>query len=263
MSISLDTAQLRSWAREAGTIAKRYFQNVDPEWKGIADPVTAADKEIEQLLAERLAAAYPDHGIIGEEFGDRGQDAEYVWAIDPLDGTRGYVAGLPLWSITFALLHRQQPVFGLVYMPLIDDWTWTEGDDVLHNGVSIRHKLPATWDRSSFVLTRSDVNAFFDLSFSRVMALGSGANHFAYVARGAALATITYTTHSWDLAAGAAFLAKQGGSIRREDGSLLDFTKLDLMQSVEGLLIGGHPDVTARLLPLAQRRAAPRHHPAW
>ena len=65
--ITLDTPQIRDWVAEAGTIARRYFGKVDAQWKGLANPVTAADYEIEKLLAGRISAAFPDHGILGEQ----------------------------------------------------------------------------------------------------------------------------------------------------------------------------------------------------
>ncbi len=130
----LNINQIRGWVAEAGQIALGHFQHVETEWKGVANPVTAADREIEQFLSARIRQAYPDHGIIGEEYGAQSLDVEYLWTVDPIDGTRVYVEGLSTWSVTVALLHRRVPIFGLVYMPCIDDWTYTEGDDVIHNG---------------------------------------------------------------------------------------------------------------------------------
>jgi myo-inositol-1(or 4)-monophosphatase len=259
-----DINQIRGWITEAGQIALHYFRNVDPEWKGIANPVTAADREIERLLTRRIHEAYPDHTIIGEEYGlDKPGHQEYIWIIDPIDGTRSYVQGLPTWSITIALLHHRKPAFGLVYIPMINDWTYTDGDDVINNGVSIRDCLKSAWSEDSFLLARSDANAWFNIHFTRVMGLGSTATHLAYVARGSALALVGAGSYVWDLAAGAAFLARQGGEIRTLSGDLLDFDTLDLTKRIEVMYVAAHANVIPRLIPLLSWRDDPLHHPRW
>jgi myo-inositol-1(or 4)-monophosphatase len=259
----LDTGLIREWVAEAGDIAQHYFGRVVPDWKGVADPVTAADREIEQLLARHIRAAYPEHGILGEEYGGEALDHDTIWAIDPIDGTRVYVEGLPTWSITLGVLHQGTPVFGLVYMPLYDDWTYTDGDDVLCNGASIQGQLMDAWDADSFLMGRSDAVSTFDIPFTRVMALGSTATHLAYTARGAAVATVTHDSYLWDIAGGAAILHKLGGDICDLDGQPLDFSQMDLTQPISGFHIAGHPDVTRRLATLVKPRRAPINHPAW
>src|SRR5690554_6662838 len=127
MPIALDIDEIKGWLVEAGKIARRYFGNVYVEWKATADPVTVADRETEQYLKARIRARYPGHGVIGEEYGGDEVGREYLWTIDPIDGTRAYVEGLPTWSVTIALLHQGSPIFGIVYMPMIDDWTYNQG----------------------------------------------------------------------------------------------------------------------------------------
>ncbi|MBN1202079.1 MAG: inositol monophosphatase [Anaerolineae bacterium] len=263
MNLTLDTDRIRDWIAEAGDIARHYFKHVNVEWKGLANPVTAADREIEQLITARLREAYPDHGIIGEEFGGDPTAQDYLWTIDPIDGTRAYVEGLPSWSITIALLYRRVPVFGLVYMPLYDDWTYTDGDDVINNGTSIQGCLHTAWKPESYVLARSDAHAEYDIRFTRVMTMGSTASHMAYTARGASVATLVHDSYCWDIAAGAAIITKLGGEIRFLSGEALDFRTLDLTACINGMYIAGHPDVVRRLLPLITPRNAPRTHPDW
>ena len=263
MTILLNTDQIRSWAAEAGDIALHYFGNVDPEWKAIASPVTAADREIERLFKRRIHETYPDHGVIGEEFGAEMLDREYLWVIDPIDGTRAYVEKLPSWSITLALLRHRQPVFGLVFIPLYDDWTYTDGDDVICNGEVVTDRLKTCWQEDSYIFWRSDAGSLYDLQFTRIMTLNSSASHLAYTARGASVATLTHDSYVWDIAAGAAFMAKQGGEFRFKTGQPLDFSTIDLHKPIMGLYAAGHPDVVRRLLPLVNPRPAPYEHPAW
>ena len=248
---------------EAGAIARRYFRQVEPEWKGHSNPVTVADREIEQHFVRHIRAAYPEHGILGEEYGAQDLDRTHIWAIDPIDGTRMYVEGLPSWSISLALLEDRVPVFGMIHIPLYDDWIYTDGDDVICNGSSVKGRLATRWDRDSYIFWRSDAPSIFDLRFKRLMTMGATASHMAYTARGASLATITHDSFVWDIAAGAALIYHQGGELRYHSGELLDFRKLDLMERVMGLYIAAHPDVTQRLIPLITRREAPYVHPDW
>ena len=118
----MDLAQVRTWARDGGKIALRYYNAVEVQRKADHSFVTAADVEIEALLRARITAAYPDHGILGEEDQPHDLAAEYVWALDPIDGTTAFVEGVPIWGISIGLLRRGEPVFGTFYMPAIDEW---------------------------------------------------------------------------------------------------------------------------------------------
>ena len=86
---------------------------------GDFDPVTAADREAEQVIRGLLHEVHPDHGIIGEEFGSDRANADHVWVIDPIDGTRSFMAGQPVWGTLIALLHHGRPVFGLLNQPFL------------------------------------------------------------------------------------------------------------------------------------------------
>ncbi len=259
----VDTALVRQWAAEAGHIARHYFGRVEAQWKGIADPVTVADRQIERLITARIHEAYPTHGVLGEEYGSEMIDREYVWVIDPIDGTRAYVDGLPSWCITLGLLHNRVPEFGLVYLPLYEDWTYTDGEDVLWNGVSIRDRLRSAWSADSYLYGRSDMMAEFDVRFNRLMALGSSATHLAYTARGSGVATVVHGAYVWDIAGGAAILRQQGGELRFLSGQPVDFSRIDLTQPMEEAFVAGHPDVVRRLIPLITPRRRTVQHPAW
>jgi histidinol phosphatase-like enzyme (inositol monophosphatase family) len=81
------------------------------------DPVTAADREAEAAIRRIIKAACPGHGIIGEEFGAERPDADYVWVLDPIDGTRAFITGLPVWGTLIGLLHEGRPVLGMMVQP--------------------------------------------------------------------------------------------------------------------------------------------------
>jgi len=81
------------------------------------DPVTLADKNAEKSIRDKIEATYPLHGIRGEEFGEKSTNSPWVWVIDPIDGTRAYISGLPVWGILIALLYDGEPVLGLMDQP--------------------------------------------------------------------------------------------------------------------------------------------------
>ena len=115
----MDLASYRAFtaelARESGALITRLYgqPGLAVETKADASPVTAADRGAEELMRRRIAAAYPDHGIIGEEFGSERADAEFTWVLDPIDGTKSFITGVPLWGTLIALLHRGKPVLGV------------------------------------------------------------------------------------------------------------------------------------------------------
>ncbi len=111
-------------AHTAGGIAAAHFrQPITVENKGQAkfDPVTNADRAIERVLRAAIVARYPDHGIVAEEEGERKARGEYTWFIDPIDGTRAFMTGSPLWGTLIGLTRGQRPLFGLLAQPVLEE----------------------------------------------------------------------------------------------------------------------------------------------
>jgi histidinol phosphatase-like enzyme (inositol monophosphatase family) len=110
---------------EAGEIALRWFRSeLDAEDKGGGrgyDPVTIADRDIEQLLRSRLSAVYPHHEVVGEEFGASGTPGRYRWLIDPIDGTKAFVTGSPLWGTLLGLLDDGRALAGWIHQPYLEE----------------------------------------------------------------------------------------------------------------------------------------------
>lgn len=98
---------------------RRPIKVEDKAGAGGFDPVTEADRAAEAIIRQRIAARFPDHGIIGEEFGRERDNARHVWIIDPIDGTKAFVSGMPTWGILIALLEDGGPVLGLNSQPLL------------------------------------------------------------------------------------------------------------------------------------------------
>ncbi len=91
------------------------------EARGVFDPVTAADRGAEAAIRQAIEVQFPEHGVIGEEYGQDRPDAEFVWVLDPIDGTRGFIAGIPLWTTLIALRFRGEPVVGLISQPYLGE----------------------------------------------------------------------------------------------------------------------------------------------
>lgn len=107
---------------DASEIPRRYFRaDFDIEHKLDKSPVTIADQETEQFIRDALEQHFPDHAIFGEEFGRQRNDSEYEWIIDPIDGTRSFVSGMPLYGMLLALLKNQQPQLGIIRMPELNE----------------------------------------------------------------------------------------------------------------------------------------------
>ena len=113
----------RDIAREAGEITLRYFQQPDlnVERKSDASPVTIADKSAELHLRARIAAAFPDDAILGEEFDDVAGTSGYRWILDPIDGTKSFISGVPLYSTLIGVEHGGRSQIGLIRVPALDE----------------------------------------------------------------------------------------------------------------------------------------------
>ena len=127
-------------ADAARPIARQHFRTglvVDD--KSDQSPVTIADREAETAMRALLTEHVPEHGVFGEEHGAVHTDAEYVWVLDPIDGTKAYITGLPIFGTLIALLHRGQPVLGIIDQPILQErWLGVVGERSTLNGRSIQ-----------------------------------------------------------------------------------------------------------------------------
>jgi myo-inositol-1(or 4)-monophosphatase len=105
------------------------------------DPVTEADRAAEAVMRRMITENFPQHGIVGEEFGSERADAEYVWVLDPIDGTKSFIAGLPIWGTLIALMHHGTPVFGMMHQPYIGERFSGDSGSAIYNGPSGKRNL--------------------------------------------------------------------------------------------------------------------------
>src|SRR5262245_296812 len=208
-----DFDELRSWMHECGVVARTLFNQVTGRRKADRSWVTEADVAIEKILAERITARYPEHGIIGEEQTRSETSREFLWAIDPLDGTAAFVSGLPIWGTSLGLLRQGRPYLGMIYFPLLDEYYWAGPDGgAFMNGRSIRVATPHDWEREEWLQTPSNTHRRFTIDFiGKTRNLGATVASFCYVARGSATGALITRAAIWDIAAGLAILRAAGG----------------------------------------------------
>lgn len=114
-------------ANAAAEVIRHYYRDgVEVSLKPDATPVTRADVESEEVIRRVIGAAFPDHGFYGEETGSRGLDSEYLWLVDPIDGTRSFVRGYPFFSTQIALMHRGEIIVGVSSAPAFEEIAWAQ-----------------------------------------------------------------------------------------------------------------------------------------
>jgi histidinol phosphatase-like enzyme (inositol monophosphatase family) len=128
----------------AETILPFFRTALHPEDKnagGMFDPVTEADRAAEAAMRGLIRATFPHHGIIGEEFGAVQSEAEYVWVLDPIDGTKSFIAGMPVWGSLIGLLHKGRPVYGMMVQPFTMERFTGDGRGAVWRGPGCDHKM--------------------------------------------------------------------------------------------------------------------------
>ena len=118
-------------ATKSGQVILPFFRTMlsaeDKSRGGVFDPVTEADRAGEIAMRRMITTMFPAHGIVGEEFGAERADAEFVWVLDPIDGTRAFMAGLPLWGTLIGLMRNGAPAYGLMHQPFIGERFFGDG----------------------------------------------------------------------------------------------------------------------------------------
>jgi histidinol phosphatase-like enzyme (inositol monophosphatase family) len=191
------------------------------ETKADDSPVTAADRGAEDLMRGLIARQFPSHGIIGEERGSDRPDAEWVWMLDPIDGTKSFITGVPLWGTLIALLHRGQPVLGAIHQPVLNQLVVGDGTATTLNGQPIRCR-PTRRIEGSTVLTSDPFNpakhqdgAAFQQFISRARLVRTWGDCYGYllVATGRADVMLDPVMNPWDIAALVPVIRGAGGVI--------------------------------------------------
>jgi histidinol phosphatase-like enzyme (inositol monophosphatase family) len=186
------------------------------------DPVTDADKGAERAIRTLIAERYPDHGVIGEEYGEDRPDAEFVWVLDPIDGTRAFIAGLPLWTTLIGLRRQGRPVLGSIGQSFLGELYigHAGGSRLMTRGQSrplktrpcprLSEALIATTDPAIF--RGSDQQAWQAVrAAARLARLGCDAYAYAMVAAGTIDLVVETRLQAWDIDAAIPVIAGAGG----------------------------------------------------
>jgi myo-inositol-1(or 4)-monophosphatase len=255
-----DAALLRDTVREAGALALSLFRTELKNWtKGASSPVSEADIAVNDLVERRLRAATPDYGWLSEESVDDDSrlGKELVWIVDPIDGTRAYLAGLPDWVISAALVSDGRPVAAALYAPVTDElFLSIAGGGATLNATPIRASADAQLAGAKFsgAKRRLDVLAAIEPRIETVPRVPSLALRLARVAAGALDAAFTAAdSHDWDLAAADLLVHEAGGVLTTLTGKTLLYNR---PEPVHGALVAAGRARHAALLGLIQDRLA-------
>ena len=221
-------------ARAAGAILQRYYRKGGYQIgsKGRDNPVTQADLEADRVLRETLTAAFPEYGWLSEETVDNSDrlSRRRVWIVDPLDGTKEFINGIPEFCVAIALIEDGAPVLGVTFNPIKREMFWAARGTGCHlNTRRVRVTRARKLERATVLASRSETargewNAFDGHLVAAPT--GSVAYKLAMVAAGLGDATFTRSPkNEWDIASGAALVAEAGGIITDIDGEPLRFNK--------------------------------------
>ena len=150
-----DLRTLAAFAEELADVSREIVRGVlgapvRHETKADGSPVTEVDQAVERALRERIAARYPRHGIIGEEYGRAQDGADLVWVIDPIDGTRHFIAGLPLYGTLIAVARGGRFLLGVMEFPASQDrWVGGAGHPTTFNGTPVRARACPALNRAA------------------------------------------------------------------------------------------------------------------
>jgi histidinol phosphatase-like enzyme (inositol monophosphatase family) len=218
------------------------------------DPVTAADKGAEAAIRALISRRYPDHGVIGEEYGEDRPDAEFVWVLDPIDGTRAFIAGLPVWTTLIGLRYRGEPVLGSIGQPHIGEIFVGHAGGAriidrhgerplrVRTGVPLRSAIIANTDPDT-TLTAAERDAWNRVrAAARLARLGCDAYAYAMVALGSLDLVIEAGLKNWDIEAAIPLLAGAGGLVT-------DWTGVPVGRNGGRVIVASNETLLAEVVP--------------
>lgn len=218
-------------AAAAAETLPRFRQSglVDNKLTSGFDPVTEADREAEQAIRALIRATYPEHGILGEEFGLENGDARYQWVIDPIDGTRSFISGMPLWGTLVGLTDNGDAVAGIMSQPFIGELFWCDGERSFYEGphgskqintrktTEVAEAILCTTTPALFV---GDHKVAYDRLEARVQLARYGTDCYAYAMLAAGNVDLVVETglQPYDIIALVPIIEQAGGVITTWDG---------------------------------------------
>jgi myo-inositol-1(or 4)-monophosphatase len=214
----------QSIAMQAGQKAMEYFRQRERlviEFKGVQDMVSLADRDVESFVRARVSEAFPQDAVLGEELGGEGHGAEYVWVVDPIDGTACFVNGMYAWCISVAVVRNGEPVIGVVYDPNANELFHAKAGSGafcgpnpirVHAGTSLKDGVLGVG--TSFRVGIEDFIPFLEKVLrdgGMFIRNGSGALMISYVAAGRLIGYFEPHMNAWDALAGLVLVREAGG----------------------------------------------------
>jgi histidinol-phosphatase len=216
-------------ATKAGQLALRYFDNdVTVEWKKDDSPVTIADRDAERLLRETLLGNFPLDGFLGEESGDQPGTSGYRWIVDPVDGTRSFFRGIPVWATLVGLEYHGEQIAGVVVAPALGHtFRALRGDGAYRDDRRIRVSGIADLTQATLFYTNLKWFERAGKSEDFLRLAGRTQNHRGYgdfwghmlVAQGSGEMMVEQGVHVWDVAALQPIIEEAGGRFSNWDGA--------------------------------------------
>ena len=247
-----DAELLEDTVREAGALALSLFRTELKNWtKGASSPVSEADIAVNDLVEQRLRTATPDYGWLSEESVDDDSRLakELVWIVDPIDGTRAYLAGREDWCVSVALVAGSAPVLGAVFAPVTDEFFFAvRGRGATHNGVPVRAAAGTGFDFSRMagpkpLVQRLSPSAKEIMLYPRI---GSLALRLCRVADGGLDAAFAGgQSRDWDLAAANLIVNEANGRMTALSGDAIEYNRRDV---VHGVLVAAGQDRHSRIV---------------
>lgn len=215
-------------AAESGAFIRPLFghRGLAVESKSDHSPVTAADRGAEEMMRAMIKKRFPDHGIIGEEYGNERADAEYVWVLDPIDGTKAFITGVPLWGTLIGLLHHGQPMLGCIHQPVLSQLLVGDGQTTTLNGRATKMR-PCARLADATILTSDTLNlpkyqngAACDRLVQQAKLYRTWGDCYGYVLLASGLADVMLDPimNPWDIAALVPVIRGAGGVITNWQG---------------------------------------------
>lgn len=231
-------------ARAGESVIRKYYQsNLAITVKADRTPVTVADVETEQAIRSVLTAAFPDHGFYGEETGRSGGDSEYLWLVDPIDGTKSFVREYPFFSTQIALMHRGELVLGVSNAPMFADGEMAyaeRGYGSFLNGSRIRVSDYDALDTATLSLGNIKTLTADTACWTRIGALIRGVSrirgfgdfyHYHLLASGKIELIVESDVNILDVAALSVIISEAGGRVTQFDGRPLDLATTTIVAS--------------------------------
>lgn len=215
-------------AQESGKVITPFFNNseLSVEIKSDNSPVTVADRNAEQVMRDHIRRVFPEHGVVGEEFGSENESAEFVWFLDPIDGTFSFVHGCPLFATLICLVHRGNPAIGVIHQPILDLLCVGDNLQTTLNGKKVEMRAQGQLSKATLLATdigsieRHKSYSAFEQLRRRVKSFRTWGDAYGYLllAGGHADIMLDPIMKQWDLMALIPVIRGAGGVISTWEG---------------------------------------------